>query len=222
MVVISLGGSIVNGERVDIDYILKFREFMEKCEQKLYVVVGGGETARRYISYARALGMDEYSLDEIGIIVTRLNAKLLVDKSTSPEIPVNVKDAMIAGKLYKNVVMGGTAPGHTTDGVSLLLAEKLGETKVINMTFVGGIYTKDPRKYGDAELISHMDYDEAKRLISGRRMGAGLNVPVDLLAIKIAERSNIKIYIIGKEIENLEQVIKNEDYKGTVIGKFDS
>ncbi len=221
MVVISLGGSIVAGDEIDVDYIKKFREFMDSCEEKVYVVVGGGATARRYIAGAKNLEMDEYTLDEIGIMATRLNARLLITPQTYPYVPESIPEAIKAGKSYKNVVMGGTEPGHTTDGVALLLAEKLGEKKVINMTSVGGIYDKDPKKYNDAQLIERLSYDDAKSMFHSRRMDAGLNIPLDLLAIKIAERSGIEIHIVGREIDTLKKVIENENYKGTVIGKPD-
>jgi len=45
-----------------------------------------------------------------------------------------------------------------------------------------------------------------------------LNIPFDLLSLKIAERSGIKIHIIGKDIENLKAVIDGEHNVGTVIG----
>ena len=218
MVVVSLGGSVVAGERMDIAYIREFRRFMEDFSEKLFVVVGGGHTARKYISAARDLGYDEYTLDRIGIMATRLNARLLITPRTSPRIPESVDEAVELSAIYKNVVMGGTEPGHTTDGVALLLAERLGEQCVINVTSVGGIYDKDPRKHGDAKLIARMSYSEAMDLLTSHKMDAGLNVPLDILALKIAERSSIKIYIVGKDIENIKRVIAGGDFQGTVVG----
>ncbi len=217
MVVISLGGSIVAGGEMNRDYLLKFREFMDETDKRIFVVVGGGATARKYIEIARELEMDEYSLDKIGIEATRLNARLLLTPKSYPHVPESIDEAIIASKSYKNVVMGGTEPGHTTDGVALLLAEKLGEKRVINMTSVGGIYDRDPRKYEDAKLIPKMSYEDAKRFFISANMDAGLSIPFDLLALKIAERSRIKIYVVGNDIENLRKVITNGDYKGTVI-----
>ncbi len=218
MVVISLGGSIVAGESTDVEYIKRFRKFMDDVPDKLFVVVGGGNTARRYIETAKSLGYNEYLLDRIGIESTRLNAMLLITSKTAPKIPKTVDESIMLSKIYKNVVMGGTEPGHTTDGVALLLAERAGEKYVVNMTSVGGIYDKDPKTHSDAKIIREMSYERAKSIITGKRMDAGLNVPIDLLALKIAERSNIKIYVIGKDLENLMRVIKGEDFKGTVIG----
>jgi len=217
MVVISLGGSVICGEELDINYIRKFRSFMEHCDERVFVVVGGGHTARKYIHMAKELGWDQYTLDKIGIMATHLNAKLLLTSTTNTEIPRTVEEAVLASKIYKHVVMGGTEPGHTTDGVALLLAEHLGENYVINITSVGGIYDKDPRAHGDARLIESMSYAEAMFILTSKKMSAGLNIPLDMLALKIAERSNIRIYIVGPDIENIKKVIKHGNFQGTVI-----
>ena len=218
MLVISLGGSILSKGEMDLNYIKKFREFMDSLNEKVFLVVGGGRVAREYISAGKEMGFDEYFLDKIGIVVTRLNGMLFITPQTYPQIPETVEEAIIASRSYKNVVMGGTEPGHTTDAVSLLLAEKLHVKRVINITSVGGVYNRDPAKFKNAEIIKEMSYGDAKKMILTRMMGAGLNIPFDLLAIKIAERSRIKIYVVPEDIENLKKVIKNEDFKGTVIG----
>lgn len=220
MVVISLGGSIISQEEIDEEYIFEFRRFLERMgkKEKLYVVVGGGKTARRYIHAAQRIGMDQYTLDVIGILATRLNASLLLGRYSYPKVAKSIDEAYMAGKNYNIVIMGGTEPGHTTDAVSLLLAERAGEKRVINMTSVGGIFDKDPKTNEDAKLILRLSYGEAEKLFLNRKMNAGLNLPFDLLSLKIAERSGIEIVIIGKDLLSLEKVIKGEEFRGTVIG----
>ncbi len=220
MVVISLGGSIVCGHRIDVDYIESFRRFLrEKSKNmKIFVVVGGGRTAREYIEAGSRLGLDEFTLDRIGIAASRLNASLFLGDYSYPKVAEGIEEVVFASGSYNVVLMGGTEPGHTTDGVALLLAEKIKENMVINMTSVGGIYDKDPRKNEDAKIIKRMSYEDAERMFFERRMGAGLNLPFDLISLKIAERSGIKICIIGKKIEELERVITDGQCPGTVIG----
>ncbi len=218
MIIISLGGSIVAGEEWNCQYLQSFRNFMDNNPEKKAIVVGGGKTARNYINIGSKLGLDQYSLDTLGIEATRLNARLLITKTTYPHIPRTIDEAVFATNTYKNVVMGGTEPGHTTDAVSLMLAERLGVEKVINMTSVGGIYEEDPKRNKNAKKIDRLSYEDAERFFFERRMVAGLNIPFDLLSLKIAERSGIKIHIIGKDIENLKAVIDGEHNVGTVIG----
>ena len=78
-IVITIGGSIIIK---DHDY-KKFRDYSEVLsdltkEHDIFVVVGGGKTARDYIGMARGLGVSEAMCDDVGIEVTRLNAKLLI------------------------------------------------------------------------------------------------------------------------------------------------
>ncbi len=220
MVVISLGGSIVYGDIIDSNYISSFRKFLEEQSKntKIFLVVGGGKIARDYISIASKLGMDEFSQDRIGIMASRINASLFIGNYSYPKIAESVEEAVIASKSYPVVLMGGTEPGHTTDAVSLLIAERVGEKRVINMTSVGGVYNKDPRKYKDAKIIRRMSYRDAQEMFLNRDMNAGLNLPFDLISIKIAERSRIEICIIGEGIEDLKRAMLNGECQGTVIG----
>ena len=72
-VVISLGGSILipslEKNRIKA-YLPVLREIA--AQHRLFVVVGGGGEARRYIELARTLAIDEGTADEIGILITRL------------------------------------------------------------------------------------------------------------------------------------------------------
>ena len=220
MVVISLGGSIVCGEKIDVEYISSFRDFLEKWSkrERIFLVVGGGRTAREYIKAASDFGFDQYTLDKIGIEATRLNASLFLGPYSYPKVATTVEEAVIASSSYPVVLMGGTEPGHTTDAVSLLLAERLGEKRVINMTSVGGVYDDDPRENPEAKIIKRMSYADAERMFLGRDMDAGLNLPFDLLSLKIAQRSGIEICVMGKSIGDLEKVIVDGECPGTSIG----
>ena len=63
------------------------------------IVSGGGIIARHYVNLARSLGADESSLDEMGIEISRLNAKLLsaaLGNSVYPVIPSNLEELSIA------------------------------------------------------------------------------------------------------------------------------
>ncbi|EDY34817.1 uridylate kinase, putative [Aciduliprofundum boonei T469] len=220
MAVISLGGSIVCGDNIDFNYIFSFRKFLEEQSKndKIFLVVGGGKIARDYISMASKLGMNEFLQDRIGIMASRINASLFLGNYSYPKVADSVEEAVIASGSYPVVLMGGTEPGHTTDAVSLLIAERIGERRVINMTSVGGVYDKDPRKYKDAKIIRRMSYREAQEMFLSRDMDAGLNLPFDLVSIKIAERSKIEICIMGKSIEDLKKAMLNGECKGTIIG----
>ncbi|MEM0151567.1 MAG: UMP kinase [Thermoplasmata archaeon] len=216
-IVISLGGSLVNPGKIDETFLHKFSEMINSLlnEYRFIIIVGGGKLARDYIEIGRKRGENEYYLDMLGIIATRLNALLVksfIKNAKYVSNPNEIRD--------ENVVMGGTEPGHTTDAVSLLVAEMLGIKSVINATTVDGIYDKDPKLYNDAKLIEKISYNDLLSMFYINKSGAGPNQVLDFLSIKIAERSSIEIKVLnGKDIENFKRAIRGENFKGTRVYK---
>ncbi len=170
----------------------------------VFVVVGGGATARDYIGMARTFDADEAFCDLIGIAVTRLNARLLIAALGSAAYPVppeTQEDASVAAAFSgRIVVMGGTTPGHTTDAVAAILAEYVHADILIDATSTNGIYTKDPKKHPDAVKLDELSPARLVEIIAAERMEAGANLPLDMLAAKIIERSGILTVVLdGRE-----------------------
>jgi uridylate kinase len=220
-VVVSIGGSIF----LDEGYIRSISAILRKCTQKvkIYVTVGGGKIARDYITLGRSLGCDETFLDELGIEITRLNAKILANV-TDGEFASTFGDAVRAGsdKNTKIIVMGGTHPGHTTDAVAVMLAERVKAHRVVNATSVDGVYTADPKKNKHAKLIKKMSFDEfvSMSLSSVRTYTerAGMNFVFDPLACIISARTKIPVYVVnGRDLTSVENAILNKKFKGTLI-----
>ena len=104
-VVLSLGGSVLVKDENDTSYLRKLAKILigVSATQKLYVVVGGGKIARYYIKEGRELGADESFLDEMGIEVTRLNARLLIVALGDHAYhvpPKNYDEALHAGRTH--------------------------------------------------------------------------------------------------------------------------
>ncbi|MBS3790250.1 MAG: UMP kinase, partial [Candidatus Thermoplasmatota archaeon] len=121
--VISIGGSILLPDDEDISELTDLAEMLQRNskDRDLYLVVGGGRTARQYITWGRSLEADEATLDELGIATSRLNARLLIIALKGDVYPgpaESFDEAMSAGSHYSMVTMGGTHPGHTTDAVA--------------------------------------------------------------------------------------------------------
>src|SRR5207245_2934959 len=78
-VVVSLGGSVLVPGDDDARYLRSLAGLLRdvSVRVKLFVVTGGGRIARYYIETGRSLGIGERTLDEFGMAVTRLNARLL-------------------------------------------------------------------------------------------------------------------------------------------------
>ncbi len=221
--VISIGGSILLPEDEDVSRLVSLAELLKKHsdERDLYLVVGGGKIARRYIDWGRELGADEAALDELGIESSRLNARLLIGALKKKVYPVPAEDfaeAISAGNHYDMVTMGGTHPGHTTDAVAAMLAERLGSERLINATSVDGVYTSDPNKNEDAEKVEELTHEELIEIVSESERGAGPNVVFDPLAAKVIERADIDAYILdGFDLEALGKAIRNEAFKGSIV-----
>lgn len=113
-IVISIGGSVLVPEldqeqcRAYADLITTRAENHEIC-----AVTGGGIIAREYIDVARSIGVNEVELDQIGIDITRLNARLLIAALGEDAVLSPSKDYEMASNALRSgeiVVMGGTAP----------------------------------------------------------------------------------------------------------------
>lgn len=223
-IVIAIGGSILLKE---YDY-QKFQEYSEilkslSNEHELFVVVGGGKPARDYINVIRDLNGGEAQCDDIGIEVTRINAKLLLTALGDyayQRVPHNFQEALEFSASGKIIVMGGTEPAHSTDAVSAILAEYIHADKLINLTSVDGMYNKDPNKYEDAELIKEITASEMMDFISGKDTKAGTYEFFDMTAIQMIKRSSIETVIAnGYTPENLTKVINGEDIGTKIINE---
>ena len=223
-IVIAIGGSILLKE---YDY-QKFQEYSEilkslSNEHELFVVVGGGKPARDYISVIRDLNGGEAQCDDIGIEVTRINAKLLLTALGDyayQRVPHNFQEALEFSASGKIIVMGGTEPAHSTDAVSAILAEYIHADKLINLTSVDGMYNKDPNKYEDAELIKEITASEMMDFINGKDTKAGTYEFFDMTAIQMIKRSSIETVIAnGYTPENLTKVITGEDIGTKIINE---
>ncbi|MCL4329196.1 MAG: UMP kinase [Candidatus Thermoplasmatota archaeon] len=221
-VVISLGGSIISGDPLNVKFLGEFCREISKFEKKTRfgIVVGGGKLARNYISSLRVLKVNDHVLDEIGIHATRMNALATATflKDVNHRIPTSINDAAELMNLYSYTVMGGTEPGHTTDTVAALLAERVGAKKLINATSVDGVYSDDPKKNPNAKKILRLSHDEAISLSLKGSIGAGPSVFMDLTSLNIAKRSNIEIYVIdGSRVSEYGNILENGKTSGTLI-----
>ena len=221
---ISIGGSVLLPEDNDISNIKKLSDMIKTVSEtyKLYLVIGGGRIARQYIDWGRKLGADEATLDELGIATSRLNARLLIASIGRDIYPIPAKqfnEAITAGNHYSIVTMGGTHPGHTTDAVAAMLAERLGAKRLINATSIDGVYTEDPRKNKGAERLDNIVYNKLLQIVNKIKSGAGPNIVFDPLAAKIIKRASIKTYIVdGNDLNEFKNAIMDKKFHGTTVG----
>jgi uridylate kinase len=219
IVIISLGGSVITPPTLD-----KIRDVTAAIgevakENRVLVVVGGGDIAREYIDLARVFGADEVSCDLIGIGATRLNAMLLISTLSEafPEPPCTYEDAKEAISSGKIVVMGGVSPGYTTDAVGAILAEYIRADLFVSATSVDGIYDLDPKLRPDAKRYECITPRELVKIVMETDMKAGSTSVIDPVAAKIIERCGITTIVVqGKDPNNIIRAVRGE-YVGTKI-----
>lgn len=222
IIVLSLGGSILLPE-IDRPNIKPYISVLTRisAHHRLFVVVGGGGTARQYISLARTFDADDAFSDELGIMVTRLNATLLVGalgKAAYPGVVETHTEALCVAETGKIVVMGGITPGQTTDAVAAVLAERVQADLFINLTAVDGIYSADPRKDTSAKRYDIMTASELIGVVIGQQAVAGVNTVMDIVAVKMVERCGIPLLVMdGRDPTQLESAIETGRYTGTLV-----
>ncbi|MDH3676822.1 MAG: UMP kinase [Nitrosopumilus sp.] len=219
-IVIKLSGRIFGTDNVKIlkDYASFLVKISKICQP--VVIAGGGNIARHYISHARSSGADESTLDELGIEISRLNAKLLIyalkNKAYShpPTTLQEVKHAVDDGLI---VVAGGLHPGQSTNGTAALIAEKIKAEQFLNATDVDGVYDMDPNKYKQAKKFKQIKLKNLKNMLVHEDSVAGGYDLMDIVALKIIERSKIKTRILKADIKIIEKAIKGAEVGTKII-----
>jgi len=211
-VVLKLGGLAfdpeLSGARVS-RYVEVIRKFSRK--NQLVVVTGGGPISRKYIAAARELGASEAICDQVGIHVSRVNARLLVaglGDSAFPEIPEHLEDLLTYVTSGLVVVAGGFQPAQSTNGVAALAAEATGAELLVNATDVDGVYTADPHKDPKAKRLDEVSVEELMRILSTEGFRAGEYALMDPLSLRVIERSGIPVTITdGRDPSNIAKAL---------------
>jgi len=220
--VLSLGGSLVCPEKIDLKFLFEFKKFILKWlkkGKKFIIFVGGGNLAREYQKAARDLGvLDNNHLDWLGIFTTWLNASLLrvhfgnlayKDVLTNPNAKIKTKK--------KIIIFGGWRPGWSTDFDAVLLAKNIKAKRVINLSNIDFVFDKDPSKFKDAKPLKKLTFDQLLE-ITGEEWSPGKNLPFDPRATKLAKKSGLKIVILnGSNFKNLNNFFEGKKFQGTVI-----
>lgn len=227
-IIISLGGSLVAPNEINIGFLKNFRHCLQKYlgnnpsaslrARRFFIYVGGGKVARLYQKALLEFGSDDADRDWIGINVSRLNAEIVkqvfvkdayLKVITDPTKKINTKKDI--------VIAAGWKPGWSTDYCSVIMAKNSGLKTIINLTNIDYVYDKDPYKFSDAKQIKGINWREFRKII-GDKWTPGLSMPFDPRASKIADILKIKVIIInGKNLERLEDFLNNKPFIGTVI-----
>ncbi|UPM43807.1 UMP kinase [Halocatena salina] len=222
-VIISVGGSVLAPD-LDDERVRAYADCVETLRSaghEIGLVVGGGKIAREYIETGRDLGANEMALDQLGIRVTRLNARLLIaalGEAAVPTPPECYETAAAALRRSEIPVMGGMVPGQTTDAVGAALAETVDADLLVYATSVSGVYSEDPEDNPDATHYEELATTDLVDIIGDIEMSAGSNAPVDLLAAKLIQRSGTRTIVLdGTDPDDVYRAIGASEHDGTEI-----
>ena len=222
-VVVSLGGSVLVPGDDDARHLRDLAALLREVSArvKLFVVTGGGRVARYYIETGRDLGIGERTLDELGIAVTRLNARLLaaaLEGRANRDPATTYAQAAKLARRFPIVVMAGTRPGHTTDRVSASLARLVHAVRIVNATSVDGVYDTDPRTDPNARLLERIRFEELVALSGRGHEAAGPSVVFDPVAARVLARDRTPLSVVrGRDLVALRAAILGERFHGTLV-----
>ncbi len=213
--VVKVGGSLaLNPQKLKI-LCHKLSDISQK--QNLTIVPGGGEFAdtvrdldeRFNLSVQSSHQMAILAMDQYGYLLSNLvGNSLLVDKLE------NVKKVLDSGKIpiflsSSYFACADPLPNSwdiTSDSIAVHIAGQLGACRIVLITDVDGIFTKDPRKFADAKLISMLSTKELESFEE--------RTSVDNYLPKLLSEKKIECYVInGLYPKRLEDIF---DHKKTI------
>lgn len=221
--VVSLGGSVVVPDKINIFLIKRFSALIKrevKKGKKFIIIVGGGKISREYQLALRSVSDESHEeMDWIGIRATYLNSFLLKGSLAKEANPV-IFDRRFKIKNFNkySVIIGcGWYPGRSTDFVSTQIAVDFGIKKVINLGKPDYVYTSDFKKNKKAKPIYEITWTNYLKIIP-KKWKPGLNAPFDPIAARLAKKKGIQaIVAFGEDMNNFKKIIENKKFKGTIV-----
>ena len=209
-IVMSVGGSLIVPNQVDVDFLHNLKKFIEtavtESDRRFVIIVGGGKTYRIYRDAAKELNIGNEDLDRLGITTCALNAHLL---------------RLVFNDLQDKVLVNSDPdffePGASSDRVAVRSAVKYNARKLVNLSNIDYVYTADPKTDKSATKIENITWSEFRKLLP-HSWDPGLSSPFDPIAAQEAEAKNMEVACInGAKLEELKKYLDSEEFIGTRI-----
>lgn len=223
--VISLGGSIVAPDSVDVPFIqnmiIEFSDYLHQdSERKLVLIIGGGAVARSYQAAYRELVSDPVIEDQdwIGIMATRINAELIRacfgSLCTEEVVTDPTAEFSFTGRV---LVAAGWKPGFSTDYDAVLLARRFKAARVLNLSNISKIYSADPKKEPNATPLDRISWGDFRHMI-GDSWIPGSNTPFDPVASREAQNLGLEVLTgAGRDLVNVRRMLEGKEFEGSII-----
>lgn len=223
VIVLSLGGSLIIPDKVNIKYLREFKQVIKRQTKKykFVVVCGGGSVARKYIYALRENNSNNFLQSLAGISATRMNARFMsYFFGLNPHL--GIPHTMRTLKKYlkkQDVVFCGALeykPDQTSDSTSAQIAEYF-KTEFINLTDVSGLHDKNPKEFKNAKFIPKISWSDFEKMVNKISFKPGQHFVLDQTAAKIIREHKITTYILGKDMKQLNNLLNGKKFKGSVI-----
>ncbi len=224
-VLLKISGEALMGDLgygIDPDVVAGFAEELREVHEtgvELAVVLGGGNIFRGLA--AAEQGMERVTADHMGMLATVINALALKGALEKQNVETRVLSAIdideiaepyIRGRAVRHLEKGrivifaaGTGnPYFTTDTGAALRANEIGADAFLKATRVDGIYTADPKKDPDAELLPEVTYQECLekrlRVMDSTAFSLCFDNRMPIHVFNLRKRGNIKRVVSGEKV----------------------
>jgi len=190
---------------------------------ELAIVVGGGNFFRGAAASAGE-GMDRVSADHMGMLATLINSLALQDALerrglatrvlSALEIP-QVAEPFLRRRALRHLEKGraiilaaGTGnPYFTADSAAALRAMEVKAEILIKGTKVDGIYSDDPEKNPDAQLIKKVGYlevlERGLRVMDSTAISLCMDNKMPIMVFNILIPGNLKKIMLGEDVGSI-------------------
>ena len=185
---------------------------------EMAMIFGGGNIVRGS-AYSKSSGTSRVQGDYMGMLATVINAMAMQGALQAAGIETRLHTAVEMDQLAQlyirqkaisalnkgRIVLfaGGSGnPFFTTDTAAALRASEIGADLLLKGTKVAGVYTKDPIKNPDSDLIEHASFDQVIR---------DKFEVMDATAITMCRAQNIPIHVFDIfKAGNLRKLLAGE------------
>jgi uridylate kinase len=216
VIVLSLGGSLIIPGEINLEYLKDFKRVIlkNKDKYKFIIICGGGSIARKYIAALRASGMSETFQSYAGISATRTNARFMsyfFNQDQKRGIPKKTSEVKNYIKKYDIVLCGALEyhPHQTSDSSSAEIA-KVFKSDFINLTDVPGLHAK---------FIPEISWTNFEKMVNKIKFKPGQHFVLDQKASGIIKKNKITTYILGKDMNQLDNLLNGKKFIGTKISE---
>ncbi len=192
---------------------------------EIAIVIGGGNIIRGLAASHR--GIERVTGDYMGMLATVINALAIQDALEKRGVATRVQTAIDIREVAepfirrrairhlekKRVVLFGAGTGNpyfTTDTAAALRANEIHADILLKATNVDGIYTADPRRNPEAELLPEVTYQQMLERNLQVMDAAAISLCRDnrlpIALFNLNESGNIRRVVCGERIGSLVEV----------------